>query len=431
MTVNAIVLSMQWGPEGEPEAARQGNALQVSFRPGVALQSTLYQLCQQVARMFHQQRFSGRMALGLTLGFDPAAHGRGDSALLDGFDPTARALVVSDARHCGFAWDPNRTAEELLGILRGNLPIGARDANVHSLQAISTMPSVFSFSMPNPVAAGGERPPAVAGKFYPAEDAARRALVDSFLERDAAPASSGTPLAIMVPHAGLKYSGAIAAKTWRTVEGLDGRTLVIISPKHTHDGVNWSVCPFDAWRLSSTTRLDGDVDLARRLAERIDPLRLDAAAHQQEHGIEVQLPLLERLAPHAKIVGLALLGGSWSDIRQAATQLAEVLKELPEPPLLVISSDMNHYAPDRENRRRDRLALDALATGDPERLIEACREHEISMCGVIPAALVLETLRQLGHDFRVVEIDYATSGDVTGDRSQVVGYAGVVLEARG
>jgi len=98
--------------------------------------------------------------------------------------------------------------------------------------------------------------------------------------------------------------------------------------------------------------------------------------------------------------------------------------------LLVISSDMNHYAADRENRRRDRLALNALASGDPQQLMAVCQEHEISMCGLIPAALIMETLRQMGQAFQVVELDYATSGDVSGDKSQVVGYAGVVFVPR-
>ena len=203
------------------------------------------------------------------------------------------------------------------------------------------------------------RPAAVAGKFYPAEDAARRALVDKLLDEE--PPQQYQPLAVMVPHAGLKYSGGVASQVWRSIEGLDGRTLLVISPKHTKEGVNWSVCPFKAWQLSGKVSFDSDRELAQQLAERIDPLRLDAAAHQQEHGIEVQLPILERLAPHAKVVGLALHGGNWEDISAAAKQLAEFLQTLPEPPLLVISSDMNHYASDRENRRLDRLALNAMA----------------------------------------------------------------------
>ncbi len=427
-TVNAIVLSLQWGPIDDPENSdqtRQGSALQVSFRPGVPLQSTLYQMCQQAAELFYKQRFNGQLQVGLTLGFDPSMHGFGTKAELAGVDTSTRALVISDPSHCGFAFDPARDIEELRTILRRSLPISSRDAGVHSLHVLSTMPNVISVSGPSPIAGSGIRPPAVAGKFYPAEDAARRALIAKVSDSDQP--KQYEPHAILVPHAGLKYSGGVASRVWRSVAGLEGRTLVIVSPKHTGVGVNWSVCPFERWQVSGKIGFDADTELAQRIADQVDPLQMDAAAHQNEHGIEVQLPLLESLAPHAKVVGLALHGGSWEDIQAAAAQLAELLKTLDKRPLLVISSDMNHHASDTESRRRDRLALDALATGDPQKLIAVCSEHEISMCGLIPAAFVMETLRQLGQAFRVIEVDYATSGDVSGDKSQVVGYAGALL----
>lgn len=429
-TVNALVISMQWGSRNEGDDAdaqglRQGNLIQVSFRPGVPFQNTLYQMCQQAARMFHAQKFSGQLQIGLTIGFDPALHGFGSEADLEGIDTDARGLVISDARHCAMAYHPEHSAEELREKLRSILPIGSREATVHSLQIVSTMPHVISMSAPIPSRATGTRPPAVAGKFYPAEDAARRAMVGTFFKDDEP--TKASPLAIMVPHAGIKYSGRIASKVWRSVDDLDSRTLIVISPKHTPNGVNWSVCPFERWRLSSTTSFDGDAELASKIAEGVTPIELDAAAHQGEHGIEVQLPILERVAPKSKVVGMALHSGSWEDIQSAAKEFAAVIKDLPEMPLLVISSDMNHYAPDDENRRRDRLALDALATGDPQELINTCRQNEISMCGQVAAAFIMETLRQLELNFKVEELDYTTSAEVSGDKSQVVGYAGCML----
>lgn len=422
--VNAIVLSMQWGVEGAEEK-QQGNALQVSLRPGIPLQSTLFQMCQRAASMFQQNRFAGQLQIGLSIGYDPALHGWGLTADIEGVDSQRRALVISDSQHCGFAFDPGRSTEDLRQVLHQSLPIGSRDATLHSMAVMSTMPHVISVSGPTPVAASGVRPPAVAGKFYPAEDAARRAAVEALCKDK--PSQTQQPLAIMVPHAGLKYSGRVAAKTWASVADLNSRTIIVISPKHTRSGVNWSACPFTSWRLSNTTSFVGASELAQKLVEAVTPLKMDAAAHQNEHGIEVQLPILERLAPQTKVVGLALHSGSWPDIQAAAIEMAGVLRELDDMPLLVISSDMNHYASDEENRRRDRLALDALASGDPEQLIETCAANEITMCGLIPAAFVMETLRQLGKSFRVEEVGYATSGDVTGDRSQVVGYAGALF----
>ncbi|RMF41499.1 MAG: AmmeMemoRadiSam system protein B, partial [Planctomycetota bacterium] len=385
--VNALVLSMHWSNPEAAGSARSANAIQFSIRPGLPLQSTLYQMCQQTAAMFQRQGFSGELRIGLTLGFDPAMHGFGAQADLAGVDSADRAVVIADARHCGFAFDPARPAEELLDELRQRLPIGSRDAAVHSMQVISTMPRVISISMPTPVSRQGVRPPAVAGKFYPAEDAARRELVDRLVKGPAP--HQLRPLAVMVPHAGLKYSGKIAANVWRRIEDLDGRTLVIVGPKHTPRGVNWAVCPCTAWSLSQAVTFENDLELAQTFAARVEPLQLDAAAHAEEHGIEVQLPFLERFGRRCKVVGLALGGGSWPDIRAAAEEFADAIRDLQPRPLLVISSDMNHYAPDEENRRLDRLALDAMATGDPQHLIDVCRQHEISMCGVVPAALIM------------------------------------------
>ncbi|MCA9127219.1 MAG: AmmeMemoRadiSam system radical SAM enzyme [Planctomycetales bacterium] len=429
MNVNAIVLSMQWGRGSEGVEVRQGNALQVSLRPGIPLQSTLFQMCQQAAAMFQRDRFAGQLQIGLSIGIDPALHGWGEKADLSGVDGTQRGLVISDAAHCGFAFDPRKSPEELQEVLRRSLPIGSRDAALHSLQIQSTMPHVISVSGPVPVASSGTRPTAVAGKFYPAEDAARRAMVGTLFKGD--PPEPLQALAIMVPHAGIKYSGKVAARVWQSVQSqLENKTVLILSPKHTRQGVNWSICPYGKWKVSNNMLFDSDSQLANLLVEKITPFQLDAAAHEHEHGIEVQLPILERLAPKAKIVGAVLNGGSWGDIQAAAQEMADLLRTFDDLPLLVISSDMNHYAPDAENRRRDRLALDAMTTGDPKHLIDVCSEHEISMCGLVPAAFVMETLHRLGLEFDVRELGYATSAEVNSDKSQVVGYAGVAMIAR-
>jgi AmmeMemoRadiSam system radical SAM enzyme/AmmeMemoRadiSam system protein B/AmmeMemoRadiSam system protein A len=426
MTVNAIVLSMQWGNEND--GLRQANAMQVSFRPGVPLQSTLFQMCQSAAAMFQQQGYSGNLQVGVTVGIDPCMHGNGETADLAGVDSTNRAIIMSDPTHCGFAFDPSKSAEELLSILRRSLPVGSREAAVHSVQTMSSMPGIISVSAPSAIKTAGVRPPAVAGRFYPAEDAARRELVQSICKGPAP--QQAAPLAVMVPHAGLKYSGQIAAHVWRSIADLDGRSLVVVSPKHTMNGLNWSVSPCESWRLSAGTAFASDTELAAKIVDGVKALELDAGAHQNEHGIEVQLPILEKVAPNVKVVGVAVHGGSWADIQQAALELAGVLRTLDKMPLLVISSDLNHYASDAENRRLDRMALDAFATCDAQRLLQTCREKDISMCGVIPAALVMETLHQLGLEFQVQELEYGTSGDISGDRSQVVGYAGALLLAR-
>jgi AmmeMemoRadiSam system protein B len=124
---------------------------------------------------------------------------------------------------------------------------------------------------------------------------------------------------------------------------------------------------------------------------------------------------------------VALAGGDFARADHIARQLAAVLQSLEEPPLLLISSDMNHFATDQENRRLDQLALQAMESGDAERLLRTCQEHAISMCGVFPAAIVMRTLQLLGQPPQFQRLGYATSADATGDTSRVVGYAGMLL----
>jgi AmmeMemoRadiSam system protein B len=167
--------------------------------------------------------------------------------------------------------------------------------------------------------------------------------------------------------------------------------------------------------------------LAHQLAAAIPDLHLDALAHQGEHSIEVQLPLLARLAPNTRVVGITLGAGDLDRCRELAAGLAGVLRGRPDPPLLVISSDLNHYAGDAENRRLDAIALAALEGLDPAHVYETVTRHKISMCGLLPAVVVLETLRQLGTLRKSQRVAYGTSADVTGDTSRVVGYAGMLF----
>jgi AmmeMemoRadiSam system protein B/AmmeMemoRadiSam system protein A len=276
---------------------------------------------------------------------------------------------------------------------------------------------------PAPEEALDVRPAAVAGAFYPGDPAALARLVDRLLEGE--PVERRRRAAVMIPHAGLKYSGRVAAEVLRRTE--IPSTAIILCPKHTRLGANWAIAPHHAWEIPGG-QMRADVVLARKIANAIPGLEIDADAHAEEHAIEVELPLLQRLAPRTNVVGVALGRVSYSDCRRFAQGLARVLRQCEEQPLVVISSDMNHFADDDTTRRLDDLALRCIDRLDPEGLLRTCRENEISMCGVIPAVIVMETLRELGQLRRSERIAYATSGDVSGDRSRVVGYAAVAFE---
>ncbi len=278
---------------------------------------------------------------------------------------------------------------------------------------------------PTPGAAGRPadiRPPTAAGSFYPADPQAMEAMLDELIPQQTEPADWA---AAMVPHAGWIYSGRLAAATLARLR--IPPQVIVLCPRHKGPGPEWSVAPHDAWAFPGG-RLAADPELAARLAEGISGLEFDATPHRREHAIEVQLPLLARLRPDARVVGIALGGGAdLARLRQFGRQLAELLRPLKTRPLLVISSDMSHEADDRLGRTADRLALDAMQSLDPARLYETVREHRISMCGATGAVIAMEALRTLGSLRRYEEVGYTTSADVTGDTSYVVGYAGVLL----
>ncbi len=303
----------------------------------------------------------------------------------------------------------------------GSLHPGA--TTVLSLAAQATEPEVVIRSAPRPAAGAATRPPAVAGRFYPADAAELGRLVDGLL--GASPREPGRWAAAMVPHAGLSFSGQVAAAVFNRLK--IPRLVLILGPKHTREGVRLAVAPHQSWSIPGAT-IPSDPELARALAAAIPGLELDAAAHRNEHAIEVELPFLARLASDCRVVGLAIGGGDWDHCQRFAAGLADVLRRLPEPPLLLISSDMNHFANDRETRRLDAIALEALERLDPHHLLTTVTEHNISMCGVLPAVIVMETLRLLGGLRTCERVGYATSGDVTGDTSRVVGYAGALLD---
>ena len=354
----------------------------------------------------------------------PAMHGTAAEPDLRGFEPAGRALVVMERGRSAWMFNPEHAPQELLDetIAKAKLINPAASA-LYSLECQTTRTPLEIVIQPQGQGGPATRPPAVAGAFYPADASELDKLVDEMLPAEMPEQKAYG--AVMVPHAGLVYSGRIAAETLARVEPPE--TVIVIGPKHTPHGLDWAVAPNTSWSMPGAT-IPGDQKLARELVNAVPNLQFDAAAHAREHGIEVELPFINRLAPGAKVVGITIGSGGLEQCQQAGEALAKVIAAREERILLMISSDMNHFATDEENRRLDALALEALESLDSERLFNTCRQHNISMCGMLPAVIVMEALKHLGKLNRCERIGYATSADVSGDKGRVVGYAGVVFE---
>ena len=266
------------------------------------------------------------------------------------------------------------------------------------------------------------RPPAVAGSFYPGEPAALERELARLIPRIE---TTHPLLACVAPHAGYVYSGGVAGRVFAHLEV--PRRVLVMGPNHTGMGAAVSVAPHSAW-ATPTGEVPVDHDLAVRLLDAVGGAEADHRAHGREHSIEVMLPFLQARRPDVTVLPVCLAHLSKTDCRRLGAALAGVIRDVGEPVGLIASSDMSHYEPDAVTRERDRLAIDAMLALDPDGLYDTVLNHGITMCGVVPATVALVAALVLGATNAHL-VDYATSGDVSGDRSAVVGYAGICLHA--
>jgi AmmeMemoRadiSam system radical SAM enzyme/AmmeMemoRadiSam system protein B/AmmeMemoRadiSam system protein A len=285
-------------------------------------------------------------------------------------------------------------------------------------------------AIPSTTSGGQVRQAFRAGTFYPADAAQTVAEVDAYLRAGGLGLTpTQTYRAIMLPHAGWRFCGSTMGKTLSGVKL--PKTVIIIGPKHTPLGPNWSVANHTAWQIPGAT-IPVATAMVQRLSRTIPMLQCEPDAHRQEHGTEVLLPFLLRLRPDLQIVPIVLGPCTLDTVAPLAHELAAILRDAKargeDAPLLVISSDMNHFAAEAENRRRDMLALEAMKTGSPRQLYETCLQHDISMCGMLPAVTVMQALLEGTPAIHPRLVDYTTSAAASGDTSRVVGYAGMVIE---
>jgi MEMO1 family protein len=264
------------------------------------------------------------------------------------------------------------------------------------------------------------RQPAVAGYFYPGAPAELDRAVHR-MTRD----GSGTLRArgVVVPHAGYVYSGGVAGDVFSSIEVPERH--VILCPNHTGLGAEAAIMTRGAWRMP-WGEAPIDEDLAGRLLASCPLLSEDGAAHRREHSLEVQLPFLRRFRPSFRFVPVALSPLPLSDCRTLGEALTRTVRDDDPPPLLIASCDMTHYEPADRAREKDGRAIDRILSLDPEGLYRVVRKDRISMCGLIPVTVMLFAARELGAASARL-IKYSTSGDVSGDFGQVVGYAGLAV----
>ncbi len=267
-----------------------------------------------------------------------------------------------------------------------------------------------------------DRNPVVAGQFYPDNATALWGMIDEFHALATEKQREPTLLA-MVPHAGYVFSGPVCGKTLASANLHS--SVLMLGPNHTGMGAELSMWTEGDWLLpEGKMPLDAELAVALEAAEpRLTP---DRGAHVREHSLEVIMPFLHRLNPATTVVPVAVSLASLDSLEQVGRAVGGTLRDFNRPVSIVVSSDMSHYISQEQAKKRDSMALEAVLELDPTRLFSVVRENRISMCGILPMTLGLFAALEMGAE-KAALCAYSTSGDVSGDYEQVVGYAGVLV----
>jgi len=258
------------------------------------------------------------------------------------------------------------------------------------------------------------RPPAVAGSFYPNTKTELGQMVADFFENAADQSQYGVPRILIVPHAGYIYSGQVAASSFKQLEIPGYTKVILIGPSHHFPLSGLYLSGVDFWQTPlGEVEIDGITNSALTKEAGFE---INDKVHEVEHSLEVELPFLQYVAPGAKITPIIV---GQLDEKQQLSFAAILKKYLDDQTVLVVSVDMSHYHPYDEAVRLDKKSIQDILELNRQEILK----DEIDAPWAV--ASVLELARQKGLVPKL--LDYKNSGDVTGDKSKVVGYSSIVF----
>ncbi len=267
------------------------------------------------------------------------------------------------------------------------------------------------------------RKAAVAGRFYPAGKEEITRFISNAVDKGVTPYEA---VGAVLPHAGYMFSGEVAVATASRIKLTP--TVVVIGPNHTGIGRPFAIMTQGSWQ-TPLGEVPVDSGLAKHILNLSRYLEEDSVAHQHEHSIEVQLPILQYFKPDIKFVPISLAGAGLTAYNEIGWAIAKAVRSSQEPVVIIASSDMTHYEPHDAAKKKDLSVVDAILEMDEVEMLKAVREHNVSMCGSGPVACLIRSARELGAGEAEL-VQYRTSGDAIGDYSSVVGYAGIIIRSK-
>lgn len=265
------------------------------------------------------------------------------------------------------------------------------------------------------------RRPAVAGRFYPSSpDALKRQIREFIIES----MEKNDVLGVVSPHAGYIYSGAVAGAVYSSINIPD--VVVIVGPNHTGLGETVSLMASGEWEMpGGRVRINNELSVA--IVSNSRYIKADNIGHIHEHSLEVQIPFLQYIKKDFEIVPITMMTIDYKICEDVGMAISKAVKIFNKHTLVVASTDMTHYESHKSASLKDKMAIEQILELNPKGLFDTVRTNNISMCGIAPTTAVLIACKNLGAK-KAKLIKYMTSGEVSGDYEQVVGYAGITIK---
>ena len=274
------------------------------------------------------------------------------------------------------------------------------------------------------------RTPAVSGTFYPENEKKLKNLIhDCFMHPigpgKTSPTDSDEKIyGVICPHAGFVYSGPVACHSFYSLSASSSKLAIIVGPNHYGIGQNTASMIDVSWK-TPLGLVEVDSDSVLELREHLDILEIDSFSHSKEHSIEVQIPMLQEVFSHEmKILPISLINQEQKTATLVGSAIAKIAQE--KDALLIGSSDFTHYEENEFAHRQDLALIDPILKLDVDEFYKILHERKVTACGFGAIASIMTACKELGATQGKL-LKYATSGDVSGDKSSVVGYASIIF----
>ena len=274
------------------------------------------------------------------------------------------------------------------------------------------------------------RTPAVSGTFYPDDENELRSLIDDCFMHPIGPGkipptnSEQKIYGVICPHAGFVYSGPVACHSFYSISSSASKLAIITGPNHYGIGQSIASMIDTIWK-TPLGLVEVDSESALELRDGLDILELDSFSHSKEHSIEVQVPMLQETFSHEmKILPISLINQEQKTATKVGSAIAKIAQK--KDALLIGSSDFTHYEENEFAHRQDLALIDPILKLDVDEFYKILYERHVTACGFGAIASTMIACKELGATEGKL-LKYATSGDVSGDKSSVVGYASIIF----